>query len=156
MTTNFNLTDMDLLQGVPGGSGPRNALSVRSMPVRAEIAAETAEGKWRAYEVPISYSARSYDAAKKITWHSIIRFRSFDAAYRGPKSINGPLVEFDSSVVPTWKIGQRVLRQKSIYHQLAIGDNEHLTVGDDRNAHLHCQTERVTRGELIAVVQFVR
>jgi glycosyltransferase involved in cell wall biosynthesis len=33
-----------------------------------EMTAKVAKGKWRVYEVPISYSGRSYDEGKKITW----------------------------------------------------------------------------------------
>ncbi len=33
-----------------------------------EITAKITEGKWRVYEVPISYSGRTYEEAKKITW----------------------------------------------------------------------------------------
>jgi glycosyltransferase involved in cell wall biosynthesis len=33
-----------------------------------EITAKIAKGKWRVYEVPISYSGRTYEEGKKITW----------------------------------------------------------------------------------------
>jgi len=50
-----------------------------------EVTARIAKGKWRVYEVPISYSGRSYDEGKKITWrdgfvavYSIVRCSFFD------------------------------------------------------------------------------
>lgn len=33
-----------------------------------EVTAKVAKGKWRVYEVPISYSGRTYEQGKKITW----------------------------------------------------------------------------------------
>jgi glycosyltransferase involved in cell wall biosynthesis len=33
-----------------------------------EITAKIAKGKWRIYEVPISYAGRTYEEGKKITW----------------------------------------------------------------------------------------
>jgi glycosyltransferase involved in cell wall biosynthesis len=50
-----------------------------------EITAKIAKGKWRIYEVPITYSGRTYKEGKKITWRDgvqalwcIIRFSLFD------------------------------------------------------------------------------
>ena len=50
-----------------------------------EITAKVAKGKWRVYEVPISYSGRTYEEGKKITWRDglqalwlIFRYRIFD------------------------------------------------------------------------------
>jgi hypothetical protein len=33
-----------------------------------EVTAKVAKGGWRVYEVPISYSGRTYADGKKITW----------------------------------------------------------------------------------------
>ena len=33
-----------------------------------EVTAKVAKGRWRIYEVPISYSGRTYADGKKITW----------------------------------------------------------------------------------------
>jgi len=33
-----------------------------------EVTAKIAKGDWRIYEVPISYSGRTYAEGKKITW----------------------------------------------------------------------------------------
>lgn len=50
-----------------------------------EITARVARGRWRVYEVPISYAGRSYEEGKKITWrdgittlYAIFRYRLFD------------------------------------------------------------------------------
>jgi glycosyltransferase involved in cell wall biosynthesis len=50
-----------------------------------EFTAKIAKGRWRVYEVPISYAGRSYEEGKKITWRdgvvtlfAILRFRFFD------------------------------------------------------------------------------
>jgi glycosyltransferase involved in cell wall biosynthesis len=50
-----------------------------------EITAKIAKGKWRVYEVPISYSGRTYEEGKKITWRDgvqalwfIVRYSLFD------------------------------------------------------------------------------
>ena len=50
-----------------------------------EITAKVAKGKWRVYEVPITYAGRTYEEGKKITWWDgvkalwcIVRFRIFD------------------------------------------------------------------------------
>lgn len=50
-----------------------------------EITAKIAKGKWRVYEVPISYSGRTYDEGKKITWRDgvlaiwhILRYNLFN------------------------------------------------------------------------------
>lgn len=50
-----------------------------------EVTAKVARGKWRIYEVPISYAGRSYEEGKKITWrdgvvtlYAILRYHFFD------------------------------------------------------------------------------
>ena len=50
-----------------------------------EATARVAKGRWRIYEVPISYAGRSYEEGKKITWrdgvvtlYAILRYRFFD------------------------------------------------------------------------------
>ena len=67
--TNLKLTDMEtcykvfrkeVLQGV----------KIRSdrFGFEPEITAKVAKGKWRIYEVPITYAGRTYEEGKKITW----------------------------------------------------------------------------------------
>ncbi len=36
--------------------------------IEPEITAKIAKGKWRVYEVPITYAGRTYEEGKKITW----------------------------------------------------------------------------------------
>ena len=67
--TNLKLTDMEtcykvfrreVLQGIK--------LKSNRFGFEPEITAKVAKGKWRIYEVPISYAGRTYEEGKKITW----------------------------------------------------------------------------------------
>src|SRR5271167_1775143 len=67
--TNLKLTDMEtcykvfrkeVLQGI--------AIKSNRFGFEPEITAKIAKGKWRIYEVPISYAGRTYEEGKKITW----------------------------------------------------------------------------------------
>ena len=69
MMTNLNLTDMEVcykvfrrevLQGI--------TLKEDRFGFEVEITAKVARGRWRIYEVPVSYYGRSYEEGKKITW----------------------------------------------------------------------------------------
>jgi glycosyltransferase involved in cell wall biosynthesis len=69
MMTNLNLTDMEVCYKV----FKRKVLeSIRLRENRfgfeVEITAKVAKGRWRVYEVPISYYGRDYSEGKKITW----------------------------------------------------------------------------------------
>ena len=84
--TNLKLTDMEtcykvfrkeVLQGIQ--------LRSNRFGFEPEITAKIAKGKWRVYEVPISYAGRTYEEGKKITWKDgvyalwcIFRYRLFD------------------------------------------------------------------------------
>jgi glycosyltransferase involved in cell wall biosynthesis len=84
--TNLKLTDMETcykvfrreaLQGIQ--------IKSNRFGFEPEITAKIAKGKWRIYEVPISYAGRTYEEGKKITWKDgvqalwcIIRFRFGD------------------------------------------------------------------------------
>jgi glycosyltransferase involved in cell wall biosynthesis len=86
ISTNLKLSDMEtcykvfrreVLQGI----------SIKSdrFGFEPEITAKIAKGKWRIYEVPISYAGRTYEEGKKITWKDgvqalwcIIRFKFSD------------------------------------------------------------------------------
>jgi len=86
ITTNLKLTDMEtcykafrreVLAGIQ--------LKSDRFGFEPEITAKVAKGKWRVYEVPISYSGRTYEEGKKITWRDglqalwlIFRYRIFD------------------------------------------------------------------------------
>jgi glycosyltransferase involved in cell wall biosynthesis len=67
--TNLKLTDMEtcykvfrkeVLQGIK--------LRSNRFGFEPEITAKVSKGKWRIYEVPISYAGRTYEEGKKITW----------------------------------------------------------------------------------------
>ena len=84
--TNLKLTDMEtcykvfrreVIQGMK--------LKSDRFGFEPEITARIAKGNWRIYEVPISYSGRTYAEGKKITWRDgmstlwcILRFNLFD------------------------------------------------------------------------------
>ena len=84
--SNLKLTDMEtcykvfrkeVLQGIQ--------LRSNRFGFEPEITAKIAKGKWRIYEVPISYAGRTYEEGKKITWEDgvkalwyIIRFTFSD------------------------------------------------------------------------------
>jgi glycosyltransferase involved in cell wall biosynthesis len=72
--TNLNLTDMEtcykcfkreVIQGI--------TIKSNRFGIEPEITAKVARGKWRIYEVGISYSGRSYEEGKKITWRDGVR-----------------------------------------------------------------------------------
>ena len=81
--TNLKLTDMEtcykvfrreVLTGIQ--------LKSNRFGFEPEITAKIAKGKWRVYEVPITYAGRTYEEGKKITWKDgvqalwcILRFR---------------------------------------------------------------------------------
>ncbi len=84
--TNLNLTDMETCYKVLRADVLRN-LRLRSnrFGIEPELTAKVARGHWRVYEVGISYSGRSYEEGKKITWkdglkaiYSIIRYAIAD------------------------------------------------------------------------------
>ena len=69
MMTNLNLTDMEVCYKVFRAEVVRGLTLVENrFGFEVEITAKVARGKWRIYEVPISYYGRSYDEGKKITW----------------------------------------------------------------------------------------
>jgi len=86
MLTNLKLTDMEtcykvfrreVLQGIK--------LKSDRFGFEPECTAKIAKGNWRIYEVPISYSGRTYAEGKKITWRDgistlwyILRYNLFD------------------------------------------------------------------------------
>jgi glycosyltransferase involved in cell wall biosynthesis len=86
MVTNLNLSDMET------GQKAFRAEKLKQIKLRGqrftfepEITAKAARAQWRIYEVPISYSGRTYEEGKKIGWRdaimafcAIIYFRFFD------------------------------------------------------------------------------
>jgi glycosyltransferase involved in cell wall biosynthesis len=86
MFTDLNLTDMETCYKVFRAEVLRSVI-IRSdrFGVEPEITAKVARGQWRVYEVGISYSGRSYEEGKKITWRdglkavfAIVRFAFSD------------------------------------------------------------------------------
>jgi len=86
MFTDLNLTDMETCYKVFRTEVIRS-ITIRSnrFGVEPEVTAKVARGKWRVYEVGISYSGRSYEEGKKITWRdglkaifAILRFAFAD------------------------------------------------------------------------------
>jgi glycosyltransferase involved in cell wall biosynthesis len=85
MLTNLKITDMETCYKV------FRREVIASIQLRSnrfgfepEVTAKVAKGRWRVYEVPISYAGRSYDEGKKITWRdgmfalfTILRCRFF-------------------------------------------------------------------------------
>ena len=86
MLTNLKITDMETCYKV------FRREVIGSMRLRSnrfgfepEVTAKVAKGRWRVYEVPVSYAGRSYEEGKKITWRdgmlaffTILRYRFFD------------------------------------------------------------------------------
>lgn len=69
MFTNLNLTDMETCYKVMKTEVIREfRINSNRFGIEPEITAKIARGKWRIYEVGISYSGRSYEEGKKITW----------------------------------------------------------------------------------------
>jgi len=74
MFTNLNLTDMET------GYKVFRTEVLRSFTLREprfgfepEITARVSKGKWRVYEVGVSYSGRTYEEGKKISWKDGVR-----------------------------------------------------------------------------------
>jgi len=86
MLTNLNLSDMETCYKV-FRADLLTKMTIKSdrFGFEPEITARFAKLKCRIYEVPISYSGRTYEEGKKITWRDgmaaffhIIRFKFFD------------------------------------------------------------------------------
>jgi len=74
MMTNLNLTDIEVCYKM----FRKQVLdSIKLVEERfgfeVEITAKVAHGKWRIYEVPVSYYGRNYSEGKKITWRDGFR-----------------------------------------------------------------------------------
>ncbi len=74
MMTNLNLTDMEVCYKVFRKEVLDSiTLKEERFGFEVEITAKTARGRWRIYEVPISYYGRSYEEGKKIGWKDGVR-----------------------------------------------------------------------------------
>jgi glycosyltransferase involved in cell wall biosynthesis len=74
MCTNLNLTDMEVCYKVFRREVLKPIrLCENRFGFEVEITAKIARGRWRIYEIPISYYGRGYDEGKKITWRDGFR-----------------------------------------------------------------------------------
>jgi SAM-dependent methyltransferase len=72
--TNLNLTDMETCYKVFRREIIQSIDIVEDrFGFEPEITAKVARGKWRIYEVSVSYQGRTYDEGKKITWRDGVR-----------------------------------------------------------------------------------
>jgi len=86
MFTNLNLSDMETGQKAFRTEKLKQIkLTGQRFTFEPEITAKASRAKWRIYEVPISYSGRTYEEGKKIGWRdalkalcAIVYFRFFD------------------------------------------------------------------------------
>ncbi len=86
MFSNLKLTDMETCYKVFRKEVLANIrLKSNRFGFEPEITAKISKGNWRVYEVPISYSGRTYEEGKKITWRDglralwyIVRYSLFD------------------------------------------------------------------------------
>ena len=73
MLCNLNLTDMETgMKGFRRDKLMALKLSADRFTFEPEITAKAARARWRIYEVPISYSGRTYAEGKKIGWRDAI------------------------------------------------------------------------------------
>lgn len=74
MFTNLNLTDMETCYKLMKTEVIREfRINSNRFGIEPEMTAKIARNKWRIYEVGISYSGRSYEEGKKITWRDGIK-----------------------------------------------------------------------------------
>jgi glycosyltransferase involved in cell wall biosynthesis len=74
MFTNLNLTDMETCYKVFRREVIQSfQIEESRFGVEPEITAKVARGRWRVYEVGISYSGRTYEEGKKIGWRDGVR-----------------------------------------------------------------------------------
>jgi glycosyltransferase involved in cell wall biosynthesis len=86
MITNLKLTDMETCYKVFRSEVIKGIrLKSNRFGFEPEVTAKVAKGSWRIYEVPISYSGRTYEEGKKVTWkdgvaalYCILWYRLFD------------------------------------------------------------------------------
>lgn len=73
VVTDLNLSDMETgMKAFVREKLIQLKLSADSFTFEPEITAKAARAKWRIYEVPISYSGRTYEEGKKIGWRDAV------------------------------------------------------------------------------------
>ena len=83
LLNNLNLTDMET--GMKAFRRDRLLelkLGADRFTFEPEITAKAARARWRIYEVPISYSGRTYDEGKKIGWRDALAALAAIVYYR--------------------------------------------------------------------------
>ncbi|SEU34512.1 glycosyltransferase family 2 protein [Stigmatella erecta] len=74
MSTGLNLTDMETCYKAFRGEVLRSIrVHEERFGFEPEVTAKIARGRWRVYEVPISYHGRTYEEGKKIGWKDGVR-----------------------------------------------------------------------------------
>jgi glycosyltransferase involved in cell wall biosynthesis len=74
MFTNLNLTDMETCYKAFRREVLENlTLEEDRFGIEPEITAKVAAGRWRVYEIGVSYSGRTYEEGKKIGWKDGVR-----------------------------------------------------------------------------------
>lgn len=74
MATNLNLSDVEVCYKVFRREVlEKITLKENRFGFEIEITVKVARGRWRCYEVPISYYGRDYSEGKKITWRDGVR-----------------------------------------------------------------------------------
>lgn len=74
MVTNLNLSDMETGQKAFSAEKLKQiTLRGQRFTFEPEITAKAARSQWRIYEVPISYSGRTYEEGKKIGWRDALK-----------------------------------------------------------------------------------
>ncbi|XXF77503.1 glycosyltransferase family 2 protein [Myxococcaceae bacterium GXIMD 01537] len=74
MATDLNLTDMETCYKAFRAEVLRSiTLEENRFGIEPELTAKVAHGRWRVYEVPISYHGRTYEEGKKIGWKDGVR-----------------------------------------------------------------------------------
>lgn len=74
MTTDLNLTDMETCYKVFRREVIQSiTLQEDRFGIEPELTAKVAAGRWRVYEVGISYAGRTYEEGKKIGWKDAVR-----------------------------------------------------------------------------------
>jgi glycosyltransferase involved in cell wall biosynthesis len=82
----LNLTDMETgMKAFRRDKLATLALTANRFTFEPEITIKAARARWRIYEVPISYSGRTYDEGKKVSWRdglaaigAVVYYRFFD------------------------------------------------------------------------------
>ena len=73
MLTNLNLTDMEACYKAFRTEVIRSIqIEENGFGIEPEITAKVAKGRWRIYEIGISYAGRTYEEGKKIGWRDAI------------------------------------------------------------------------------------